>query len=651
VTSPFRKRLPRYAALAGTLACACAGAAAAWSLLDAREQGAIVEMAHRHSVMLVTAAFLFPAAVLLAVAWVFRRYIEPLQTLIDEVKLVNLSNPSYRLKTGGNDRINELVQAVNRTLDRMQSLQERVDAEVDEAKRQVEEEKGVLAALINEFPHGVIVCNSDGAILLVNRTATTMLARGGESEGMPGHTRETPHLGRSVFGFVDRNLVAHGLDVVSGKLARGEDPPGSSFVTAGGSTGLLHVDLVPALDGSGSVHGAVLVFRELSGPGGEFTPEAAAYAARRVRDEISATDLAQLVARRCEQTLDVHMKAVGSADGAWVRVESLAVVLAIQKFVDGIKKAMGAVDFTCRVAASGEKVQCDVLWAGPQLPGPIIEDCKAARVFTERDGIVHTVGGVLERNSIAVLAARESERSLLRFEVSAVKTSVLRRPPGATMPSRPEFYDFNLFSAPAAGGDTPLPELVYTVFDTETTGLDPSGGDEIISIGAVRLVGGRVLRQDPFDELVDPLRSVPEASTKVHGIDGAMLRGRPPLGEVLPSFHRFAAGTVLVGHNIGFDLRFLQLKEESCRVRFENPILDTLLLSTVIHPRMEDHSIEAIAGRLGVDIVGRHTALGDAIVTGELFLKFLPLLADRGILTLRKAIEASRKSYLARVKY
>jgi DNA polymerase III subunit epsilon len=653
MTSPLQKKLPRYIALACTLVSAGACAAAVWSSLDVREQAAIAEMAQRHSAMLVTAAFLFPAAVLFAVAWVFRRYIEPLGALIDEVKLVNLSNPSYRLRAGGNDQINELTRTVNLTLDRMQSLQERVGGEVDEAKRQVEEEKGVLAALINEFPHGVIVCNNDGQILLANRTAHMMLSRGGERDGKAGHTLEAPHLGRSVFGFVDRNLVSHGLDVIAGKLARGEEPLISSFIMSGGRTGLLHIDLVPALDRDRKIHGAVLVFQEYSASGDEFPAGDAPYALKQVRDEVSGTDLGQLVAKRCEQTLDVRMAAGGSVDQSWVRVESLATVLAIQRFVEEIKKSMGVVEFACRVATTGEKVHCDILWTGPQLPGPILQDCMASRAFLEQGGLVHSVGGVLERNGIAVQGGRDPDglRSLLRFELSVVKSSAVRRRAEKGVPSRPEFYDLNLFGKAGKKEAAPLSDLVYTVFDTETTGLRPSEGDEIISIGAVRIVGGKVLRHDPFDQLVDPLRSVPEASTRVHGIDEATVRGQPPISDVLPSFHRYAADTVLVGHNISFDLRFFQLKEESCRVRITNPVLDTLLLSTVIHPHAEDHSIEEIAARMGVDIVGRHTALGDAIVTGEIFVKFLPLLADRGIRTLRDAMQASKESYMARVKY
>ncbi|MDP9293010.1 MAG: 3'-5' exonuclease, partial [Actinomycetota bacterium] len=138
------------------------------------------------------------------------------------------------------------------------------------------------------------------------------------------------------------------------------------------------------------------------------------------------------------------------------------------------------------------------------------------------------------------------------------------------------------------------------------------------------------------------------ASVAVHGITPELLRGQPTIDAVLPDFARFAEDTVLVGHNVGFDLRFIELKEAQTGVRLRQPVLDTLLLSAVVHPGHEDHSLEAMAARLGVSVIGRHTALGDAILTGEVFLGLLRLLVAQGMTTLGEARAAAQKTYAAR---
>jgi DNA polymerase-3 subunit epsilon len=222
------------------------------------------------------------------------------------------------------------------------------------------------------------------------------------------------------------------------------------------------------------------------------------------------------------------------------------------------------------------------------------------------------------------------------------------------LPGRPVYYDFDLFHQPGQTreiDDRPLRGLAYTAFDTETTGLEPSAGDEIIAIGAVRIINCRLLHSETYLQLVDPRRALQPESARVHGITPSMLAGKPLIDQVLPAFHRFCEGTVLVGHNAAFDMRFLQLKELSSGVSFIAPVLDTLLLSAVLHGDTLGHRLDDIAARLGVEATDRHTALGDAVTTARVFLKLIPLLEARGISTLREAREASARTVHARIRY
>jgi DNA polymerase-3 subunit epsilon len=266
------------------------------------------------------------------------------------------------------------------------------------------------------------------------------------------------------------------------------------------------------------------------------------------------------------------------------------------------------------------------------------------------------VRDVLERHGGEVwLQTAGAGGARLRLLLPAAKVAPAPlRAPAAPLESRPEYYDFDLFrgsSASTAQQERKLVELTYTAFDTETTGLEPSAGDEIISIGAVRIVNGRMLKNEVFEQLVDPRRPLNRESMRIHGIEPRALQGQPGIEQVLPLFHRFCEETVLVAHNAAFDMRFLELKEASTGVTFAQPVLDTLLLSAAVHPAQQDHRLESIAERLGVRLIGRHTALGDALLTGEIFLKLIPLLAERGVLTLRQALETSRETYYARLQY
>jgi DNA polymerase III subunit epsilon len=215
---------------------------------------------------------------------------------------------------------------------------------------------------------------------------------------------------------------------------------------------------------------------------------------------------------------------------------------------------------------------------------------------------------------------------------------------GPPVAPRPEYYDFDLFKvADTAFADTPLKKLRYVVFDTETTGIRPSEGDELIAIAAVRIVNGRILTGETFERLMNPGRSIPASSVRIHGITEDMARDKPPARIVLPQFKNFVGDGVLVAWNAAFDMRFLELKQDETGVRFDNPVLDALLLSIYLSDDPINHSLMATAERLGVVVTGRHTALGDAMATAAIWVKLLDLLEARGIRTLGQAFRISSR--------
>lgn len=199
--------------------------------------------------------------------------------------------------------------------------------------------------------------------------------------------------------------------------------------------------------------------------------------------------------------------------------------------------------------------------------------------------------------------------------------------------------------APTPYREEPLRRLSFTVLDTETTGLRPDAGDRIVSVAAVRVRGGVVYAAEIFESLINPGRPIPRSSVMVHGLTDADVRDAPPLEAVLPELLRFAAGTALVGHEVWFDLRFLSPVADGLGVPSltrTHPVLDTLVLSRIVHGPFGLHSLEAVAGRLGVEVRGRHSALGDAIATANIFCRQMELLDRRGIRTLGEALAASR---------
>lgn len=212
--------------------------------------------------------------------------------------------------------------------------------------------------------------------------------------------------------------------------------------------------------------------------------------------------------------------------------------------------------------------------------------------------------------------------------------------------ARPLIFDFDLSErgSERAIENTPLKDLTFAVFDTETTGLMPNK-DEIVQIGAVRVVNGRIVEGEALDLLVNPGRPIPPASTKVHGIFDEMVADAPEPAIAVGQFHDFAREAVIVAHNAPFDMAFLQKHGQRTGLAWDHPILDTVLLSAVVFGTNEEHTLDALCARLGVTIPEqhRHTALGDAYATAEALCHLLPILSSQGFKTFGDVVQQTRK--------
>ncbi|MGH6625185.1 MAG: exonuclease domain-containing protein [Burkholderiaceae bacterium] len=385
------------------------------------------------------------------------------------------------------------------------------------------------------------------------------------------------------------------------------------------------------------------------------TSSADALKTRWPMEDMLGSDLVAAALRRIELALPCN--AVDIDASLWLRVDSFSLLQALVYLAGRLVDEFEVRHVDLRLSAAGEHAHLDLLWSDQVMGTETVIgwDLDPMKIGSESTPL--TVRDVVERHGGAFWFERERVHQLALFRFLLPLASPQEQFDAAGLVrsgSRPEYYDFDLFQASAQArelADCRLSELSYTVFDTETTGLDPSSGDEIIQIGAVRIVNGKLLRQETFEQLVDPGRDIPAASIPIHGIQPEMVRGQPTIDQVLPAFHAFAEDTVLVAHNAAFDMRFLQLKEAQTGSRFDQPVLDTLLLSALVHPSQKSHRLEEIAERLDVMVMGRHTAIGDALVTAEVFLRLLPLLAEKGIHTLGQARDAAQKTYYARLKY
>jgi len=375
-------------------------------------------------------------------------------------------------------------------------------------------------------------------------------------------------------------------------------------------------------------------------------------------EDMRAEDWLEASLERLDQRDGPDTTLVTPEEPLWLHIDSQALLNLLMSLIDMLQSDVGVHTLAIELKAHKGQALVDL-----SLPWPQGRDLPDLSPWLDRPlragngQAPSSARAVLQRHAAECWIDRiGSERAAVRLLLPTIQAR--DELPARVVGERPEFFDFDLFarSSEASSSDqglqhTPLEKLSYTVFDLETTGLNPAAGDEIIQIGAVRVVNGRILTQESFDQLVDPKRSIPALGIQIHGITPEHVRGQPTVDEVLPAFHAYARDSVLVAHNAAFDMRCLTLKENELGLKFDQPVLDTLLLALLAQPHQASHSLDALAERFGLVIEGRHSGLGDARVTAELLIRLVPLLAEIGIHTLADAQAASEQSYFARVQY
>ena len=206
-----------------------------------------------------------------SVLTVFRKYILPTRKIADEISLINSSNPSHRIRSDGGAEIRHLCERINEGAERFEFLAKNVEDKINRARAESEQEKNTLAAIMAELPEGVLICNTDGRILLYNNRARQLLiGSAGPPDSNQKHTSPSAEstwyigLGRSVYGVIDRSLIEHALDQIGVKLRENNPEVVSYFVVPGADDRLLRVEAVPVLDAKRQFSGLILIFNDIT---------------------------------------------------------------------------------------------------------------------------------------------------------------------------------------------------------------------------------------------------------------------------------------------------------------------------------------------------------------------------------------------------
>lgn len=182
-----------------------------------------------------------------------------------------------------------------------------------------------------------------------------------------------------------------------------------------------------------------------------------------------------------------------------------------------------------------------------------------------------------------------------------------------------------------------IDEVEFTIFDTETTGLEPESGDRIVEIAGVRFKGKD--RIAIFQSLVNPHRPITAAAFEVNKITQEMLDGAPETGQVIAGFLDFIGNSCLCSYNAAFDLGFLENELKLLGGNLPgNAVMDVLRMARRIMPGLERYSLRFVADTLGIKTQQKHRAFSDVELTLDVFNRLNEMMRIKGITDFASAL-------------